>query len=286
MTGGITFGSRTRIGRRDPRGADRVATKRTGPERPLLATGSREKADTPAAAEPPELMLKTDLHIHTADDPRDIVTHDARALVDRAAALGFGSLAITLHDRQFRDSRVDDYARERGIVLLPGVERTIHGKHVLLINFPAAAAQARTFEEVAALKSRCNGLVIAPHPFFPAPSCLAGLLDRHVDLFDAIEWTYFWLRGANFNRRAAAWAQRYGKPLVGNSDLHDLRQLGRTFSTVAAERQPDAICEAIRQGRVSLTTSPAGYVDLALTLGGMLWRGRKLPSPAAVRTAS
>ena len=58
---------------------------------------------------------------------------------------------------------------------------------------------------------------------------LRGLLDAHADLFDAVEWTYFWTKVTNFNARAARWAQAHGKPLVGNSDLHDLRQLGRTY---------------------------------------------------------
>src|SRR3712207_8141138 len=50
--------------------------------------------------------------------------------------------------------------------------------------------------------------------------------------------------------RAARWARQHGKPLVGNSDLHDLRQLGRTSSLVAAEPDADDICDAIRRGDV------------------------------------
>ena len=221
-------------------------------------------------------MLKVDFHLHTAEDPQDYIVHDAVALVDRAAALGFGALAITLHDRQLWERRVVDYARERGIVLLPGVERTLAGQHVLLINFPAAVEHVRTFDDVARLKRRGNGLVIAPHPFFPAPSCLGRTVDRNPDLFDAVEWSYFWTRAIDFNSRAARWARRHGKTLVGNSDLHDLRQLGRTFSRVDAAPDPDAICEAVREGRVSVSTSPVPLPELALTLGGMGWRDLRL----------
>lgn len=231
-------------------------------------------------------MLKVDLHLHTSEDPHDNISHDAFALIDRAAAQGFGALAITLHNRQLADRRITDYARERQIVLLRGVERTVAGRHVLLINFPATAERVRTLDEVAAMKSRCNGLVIAPHPFFPAASCLGRLLDEYTDLFDAVEWSYFWTRGANFNTPAARWARRHGKPLVGNSDLHDLRQLGRTYSLVAAEPEADAICEAIRQGRVSVTTSPVPIGELALMLGGMVWRGRKSPVASPAGAAS
>ena len=206
----------------------------------------------------------------------DEVVHSAKTLIERAASLEFDALAITLHDRQLVDPWLSAYARARGIVLLPGIERTIEGKHVLLINFPQAAEQVRTFDDLARLKARSKGLVIAPHPFFPDRSCLRSLLERNAQLFDAVEWSYFWTRTLNFNARAARWAKDHGKPIVGNSDLHDLRQLGRTYSRVAAERSVDAICEAIRAGQVTVETSPAPEIELVQVVGGMFYRdGRR-----------
>jgi predicted metal-dependent phosphoesterase TrpH len=224
-------------------------------------------------------VLKVDLHLHTGDDPVDQIRYAAADLVDRAARLGFDALAITLHDSQFDDPRVSGYARERGITLIPGIERTIEGRHVLLLNYPAAAVESvRTLEEVARLKSRGPGVVIAPHPYFPDRSCLRGQLDRHADLFDAVEWSYFWTRGINFNARAARWAGVHGKPIVGNSDLHDLRQLGRTYSLIDAPRDPSAICDAIRAGRVALRTQPAPPFELVDVLARMTLRARNRDS--------
>jgi predicted metal-dependent phosphoesterase TrpH len=221
------------------------------------------------------LLLKVDLHLHTAEDPLDIIGHDAVALVDRASELGFDAIAITLHERQFASPALEGHARARGIVLLPGVELTIERKHVLAINFPQCVEDVQSLGDLARLKSRCNGLVIAPHPFFPDPSCLGRRLDEHADLFDAVEWSYFWTRATNFNARAARWASRHGKPVVGNSDLHDLRQLGRTFSLVDADPDVNGICDAIRAGRVTLQTQPVPVAELTRTLGGMLIRGRR-----------
>src|SRR5262249_2334928 len=70
-------------------------------------------------------VLKVDLPIHTSEDPADVISHDAYQLIDRAVELGFNALAITLHDRVLTDPRLSAYARERGIILLPCVERTI-----------------------------------------------------------------------------------------------------------------------------------------------------------------
>lgn len=196
--------------------------------------------------------------------------------------LGFDAIAITLHDGLLRDRSVAAYARERGIVLIPGIERSIQRRHVLLINFPDEAQDVRSFDDVARLKVRTGGLVIAPHPFFPDTTCLRSALDAHVDLFDAVEWSYFWTRRLNFNARAAGWARRHDKPIVGNSDLHDLRQLGRTYSIVESDRDPDAICAAIRAGRVTVETEPVPAIELTRVLTGMLLRGRKRASESLI----
>lgn len=72
-------------------------------------------------------MLKVELHTHTADDPIDSIPHSTLELIDRAAALHYDALAITLHDRQLDIRRLAPYAAERGIPLVPGIERSIQG---------------------------------------------------------------------------------------------------------------------------------------------------------------
>lgn len=226
-------------------------------------------------------MLKVDLHLHTAEDPEDVIVHNGRLLVETARERGFDALAVTLHNRQLDDPDLTAYAESLGITLIPGVERTVEGCHVLLLNFPQAAAGVRTFADVAALKSGCpDGIVIAPHPFFPHVSSLGSHLQAHAALFDAVEWSYFWTGVINFNTRAARWAEAHGRPVVGSSDLHDLRQLGRTYSLVFAERNAGAICRAIREGRVSLQTAPAPATELAQVVAGMTRRGKKAAAPA------
>jgi len=70
-------------------------------------------------------MLKVELHTHTADDPVDAIPHTTHQLIDHAAALGYDALAITLHDHQLDLRNLTPYAAERGLVLIPGIERTI-----------------------------------------------------------------------------------------------------------------------------------------------------------------
>ena len=214
--------------------------------------------------------MKAELHTHTSEDPVDLIPYDARTLIDRASALGFAVLAVTLHDRQLPIDELTRYAGARGIVLIPGIERTILGKHVLLLNFPAEAERVTSFEELRVLKRRSNGLVIAPHPFYPHPTSLGRLVDAYPDVFDAVERNAFYTKFVDFNRRAESWARRHGKPVVGNGDVHRLRQLGRTYSLIDAEPDRDAVCEAVRQGRVSVSTEPLTADEAAWLLADLL----------------
>ena len=228
-------------------------------------------------------MIKLELHTHTDEDPADRITHSTRQLVDRAASLGYGALAITLHDRYFDPAPHADYARDRGVVLLPGIERTINRRHILLINFPSACADVGTFDDIARLKLQFGGLVVAPHPFYPIPSALGAMLDRHAAVFDAVEINAMYTRLVNFNRRAVRWARAHGKPLVGNTDLHLLDQMGTTYTLVDAEPDADAICESIRAGRVEVRTEPLSSLHAARLFSGMCWGGivgRTMPSRA------
>jgi predicted metal-dependent phosphoesterase TrpH len=232
-------------------------------------------------------MIKVDLHIHTADDPMDRISYSSKELIDRAAALGYHALAITLHERQLDIRPLTGYAAERGIVLIPGIERTVEGRHVLLLNFESGTEEVQTFEDLARLKRRLSGLVVAPHPFFPHRCCLRGQLDRHADLFDAVEWNAMFTATLNFNRRARRWAARHGKPLVGNGDVHRLLQLGSTYSLVDAEPDADSICAAVRAGRVRVETQPLSWARAAglmasLTFGSVA--AKRDPAESGLRS--
>ena len=230
-------------------------------------------------------MLKIDFHTHTADDPCDRIPHTTIELIDRAALLGYDGLAITLHDRQLNIRPLTAYAAERGIVLIPGIERTIQGRHVLLLNFRRGAEAVRTFEDLAKLRAREPGLVVAPHPFFPGASCLGSDLDRHADLFDAVERNAMFTTHLNFNRAGEAWAAAHRKPVVGNGDIHRLRQLGTCCSIVDAEPHADAICDAVKAGRVRAESRPLAWHEAAAVMASLFLTERR-PRGAAEAVTS
>lgn len=216
-------------------------------------------------------MLKVDLHTHVAGDPQDRIPYSARQLIDRAADLGYDVLAITLHDRQLDTSTLRPYADSRGIVLIPGIEKTIEGCHVLLLNFEAGETErVDSFAGLARLKARAEGLVVAPHPFFPGANSLFSRLERHAALFDAVECNAMFTASLDFNRCAERWARERGTPMVGNGDVHRLAQLGTTWSLVDAAPDPRSICRAIAAGRVQVVSRPLTWPEALRTMSSIV----------------
>jgi len=194
--------------------------------------------------------------MHTSEDPEDIfIRHSATELIDKAAECGFEVLAITLHNTRFYTSYLKDYAQDRGILLIPGMEATIEGKHILLINMDCDLSKIRKIQDL----NRYTGedtLIIAAHPFFPSPHCLGSKLESNIGVFNAIEYSHFYLDKINFNEKGRQIAAKYQLPMVGTSDTHFLHQFNRTFSMVEADKEIGAVVEAIKKGRVEVVSQP------------------------------
>lgn len=210
----------------------------------------------------PAQWMKAELHAHCGLDPVDrrICPFSAQDLIKEAARLHYQVLAITCHDLDIWTRDLAEYAAGFGITLIPGMEVTAGGKHVLVYNFGARAEHLRTWIQIRAL-SRPDTLVVAPHAYFPSWTCLGRDLETYIDVFDAIEVSGFRTAGIDFNRRARALAAAHRKPLVGNSDVHQLWQLGRTFTWIHARPDPESVIGAVKEGKVRVEESALSYVD-------------------------
>ncbi|MBM3294906.1 MAG: hypothetical protein FJY82_10320 [Candidatus Aminicenantes bacterium] len=208
-------------------------------------------------AEKQSSWLKVDFHTHTAEDPQDKIGYSARALIDRAAALGFEALAVTNHNLRTYDGLLAAYAEKRGVLLLPGAEITVEGSHVLVINpgFPIQPGHAYTLADIPGLKTP-ESLWIAPHPFYFLFQSLHGDLFRLLPHFDAIEFSSYHNRLLDLNKKALRAAAEAGKPVVGTSDCHTFWQFGRTYSLVLAEKNAASIIAAVKAGKVEVRTTP------------------------------
>jgi predicted metal-dependent phosphoesterase TrpH len=198
--------------------------------------------------------LKADLHLHTAEDPLDRIRYTAKEIISRAAEEGFDVLSITNHQLMTFSSELFSYARERGILLIPGIEVTIRRRHVLLLNPPLGKAVS-DFSLLAKFR-RPETLIVAPHPYFPSIYSLNGYLLKHRHLFDALEYHPFYSPRINFNQKAMEVARSHGFPLIGNSDAHFLSEFGTTYSLIYAEKNLESVFTAIRARRVEVVSRP------------------------------
>src|ERR1700730_12859268 len=104
--------------------------------------------------------IKVDLHIHTLDDPKDALDYSAHELLERARALGFRVLAITLHDAVFDRAEVFADAARMGILLIPAAEGRLQGAELIILNVSAEEITTlRTFDDLRKLRAR-RGLSI------------------------------------------------------------------------------------------------------------------------------
>ncbi|MCD6463910.1 PHP domain-containing protein [Candidatus Woesearchaeota archaeon] len=213
-------------------------------------------------------MLKADLHTHSGEDVQIRNYHTARQLISYAAMLGFKVLSITNHDQVLFNSTLKSFAKRRGVLLIPGVEATIQGKHVLIYNIDNRRLKSlKTFKDLEKL-CREDVVISAPHPWHPTKHSLKSLLLEHIYLFDAIEYNQLYFKALpNPNAKAVKVARLYVKALHGNSDAHILEQLGYTYTMIDADQNKHEVLEAMRvKGKTIVVTRPFPYAKLLSTL--------------------
>lgn len=212
--------------------------------------------------------IKVDLHIHTLDDPKDVLDYSAHQLLERAKQLGFGVLAITLHDAVFDRAEVFADAAAMGILLIPAAEVRLQGADIILLNVTASEiARLKTFDDVRDLRARRGWSIFtfAPHPFFKLGGSIGERLLSEIDCFDAIELCHFHKGLFDLNRRAAKVAAQFNKPLLATSDAHQLHAFGRHYTSIPGphELTIENVFAALRSGPREVTSPAASIVDLA-----------------------
>jgi len=211
------------------------------------------------------MWVKADLHIHSSEDTCDIINISPKFLIDRAKKLNFKILAFTHHEQYFCSEKWLRYAKEKGIFIIQGGEKTLENHDVLIYNVPISAFYAvNTLEELEELKKTYpESLIIAPHPFAPFRS-LNGNLDKYNHVFDAIEWTHFYTSYFNCNKKAVKASKRHNLPLIASSDTHFDIHFGNNFSEIEiiGELNNESVINAIKQGRIKLCTNPLSTLEL------------------------
>lgn len=206
------------------------------------------------------MKLKTNLHFHTSDDTEDSIPYSFTEALDEAVRLGFSCLALTCHNTYAYTAERAREAGARGVLLIPGIERTIEKKHVLILNCGSDIMSVHTFQALTAYKQTHPEIfVIAPHPYWGGSYSfsLSAKLEEHISLFDAVEQTWFYSLIYNPNKKASRVAQRHSLPLIATSDTHELQWLNTSYAEIEVkEKTIPAVLNAIRKENFKNVSSP------------------------------
>lgn len=207
---------------------------------------------------PIRMKLKTNLHLHTHDDPEDSIDYSFIDVVDAAQKYGFECLALTCHNTFVNREEYKKAAEARGILFVSGIERTIEHCHVLILNPDHSVEAVDTFAKLEIYKNEHPEiLIIAPHPYFSGGYSLGKKLEEYAYLFDAVEHSWFYSAHVNFNKKAERVAKKICAPFIATSDMHDIRFLNTNYAEIEVEEKTiPALFHAIRNNNFSNTTSP------------------------------
>jgi predicted metal-dependent phosphoesterase TrpH len=218
---------------------------------------------------------RVEFHSHCKGDPVDrYLTHSLFQHIDQAKAVGLDAIAVTWHRKICAVPEAFAYARKQGVLLIAGMEAEVDRRHLVVLNLTEGDLPAQpTWNQIRALRLRKpEVLVMAPHPFYPHPSCLGNEMTAHADCIDAVEWCIMhvdWLPGrVNPNLRAERWARRHGKTLIACSDAHGLEAIGKNASSVEAdELTTESVFAGIRAGRVTFERKALAFTPLVVQTG-------------------
>ncbi len=202
--------------------------------------------------------LKCDFHLHTNDDLVDRIRQTVFDVINMASEQSFDVLSITNHSTITFSDEINDYAKEKNILLIKGIELYVERKHVVILNCSEDILKVKTISDLKAYKNNnSQSFIFAPHPYYPKKSCLGKIVEENIDLFDGLEYCHFYISFINhFNEKAERIAKKFSKPLIANSDSHSPIQFGRSYSLVKAEKNVESVIENMKLGNIKIVTQP------------------------------
>lgn len=209
----------------------------------------------------------------------DHIKYDEKEIIDIAAKQRYEVLAITNHAKVSWHEDSVKYAEEKGILLIPGIEIYLGRKHIVILNCPRKPGRFKSFSDLRKFKTEHpESFIFAPHPYYPAKSCLGNLLEENIDIFDGIEYCHFHLKYFDpFNKKALKIAKKHSKTIIANSDTHIIEQFGQCWTEVESEKKVSSIIKALKKGKTEIFTKPVSLLNfIRVIVKGTVRKKRKI----------
>jgi predicted metal-dependent phosphoesterase TrpH len=229
------------------------------------------------------MKYKISLHNHATEDPIDgyWIDYDIFGLIDRAKSFEFSAIAITCHEKVITNEKYYEYARSKGMLLISGIELSLKRsifwqEHILILNCGKETEKIKNYSQLKEFKqNHPESFIVSPHPGFGNGQSIGiKKLARQIDLFDAIEHSWFYSLKINLNLPAVKLAKEHNKPLICTADAHNLKHFNDDFITVEAdELTAISLFNAIREGKFQNTTKAKTMKELLFFYFGSYFKG-------------
>jgi predicted metal-dependent phosphoesterase TrpH len=223
-------------------------------------------------------MYKCDFHIHTEEliKNKNKLKFTHKELAKEIIKHKYNAIAITDHNTTKHINTMKKYLKNKCNVI-NGIEMTINkNNHVIALNLNKECIKILnknklkiknkeyyTWNTLKQIKKQ-NAFIIAVHPYYPKiTNSLKENLEKNINLFDAIEFSHFYTKTINFNKKAIKIAKKYDLPLIGNTDMHRLNQLNKTYTLVNSKtNKTKDIINAIKNKKIKIKTKPLNIFNI------------------------
>ena len=192
------------------------------------------------------ITMRFDLHIHSSH------SRDSRSPIDsilkHAVDIGLDGIAICDHDTTKGGVAGEERARELGLplIVIPGIEITTTKGHIIALGVREDIPPKQTPQETVARIRELGGVVVVPHPFKRLCHGIGDFSDLDVDAVEIFNSRFI---TGEANRKAERMALEMGIPAVAGSDAHVVPMIGYAVTEISAERNSQAVLDAIRNGK-------------------------------------
>jgi predicted metal-dependent phosphoesterase TrpH len=188
------------------------------------------------------MQLKLDLHVHSHYSYDSLITE--KEITFYAKKRGLDGVAIVDHDRFDGAFKI---AKETDALIVPGMEITSSGGHIIGLNVKETIPRALSPEETVDRIHDAGGLAVACHPV----TFFKGSLGRDVNAkFDAVEVINASAVPFNYSvKNSRRLAERLGAAQVAGTDAHYAPEIGYAYTVVNAEPSVEKVVETICKGQ-------------------------------------
>jgi len=198
--------------------------------------------------------MKLDMHVHSTysgdsnGKPKDILK--------KAKAVGLDGLAIMDHNTLKGYRSIKDI--DTPLILVPGIEVSTQEGHVMAIGIQEEVGKQTTIAEAIDRINEQGAIAAAPHPY----RYWSGMTEENLfsNKWTAIEG----INGRSWHRKnvkAKKAAERMNLPIIGGSDAHRLKTVGKAYTIFDNIDSWEDVITQIKKGKVDAGGKDRTYVQ-------------------------